>query len=256
MSFLSERSPSQMVGGVIALLVAGYCVRFLLAGGVEEYFSPSKRIESQLVAALEQRPGDLAILRAMEQHFPLDYDNLLEGMAEQGVAGGTEEQVIAVGSQYLRRFMAGHRNDFAAAPTPYLDGVLASEMALLRQLASESPVACDDYVKGRLEYDDPLSDDADRLLGESAAAYVEAMAAGRRDQQLRLATTPADLTALGRTLAARGATAEQIAALDSGDFARLEYDDQCDAVLRLVEAIDAQPEARQALLTATFLGPV
>ena len=61
-----------MVGGVIALLVVGHLVRFIAYGGIEEYFSPSKRVESQLVAALEQRPGDLAILHAMGEHFPLD----------------------------------------------------------------------------------------------------------------------------------------------------------------------------------------
>ncbi len=256
MSFLSERSAGEKLGGFIAVLVLAYLARFLWAGGIEEYFSPSKRIENQLVAALEQRPGDLAILRAMEEHFPLDYEDLLEGMTDAGLARGSEGEIAEAGSGFLRRFMASHKNDFAAAPTPYLDTVLQAEVAVLRRLASESPVACDDYVKGRLQYNDPLSEEARRLLGESGAAYVEAMAAGRRDQQLRLATTPADLAALGQTMAERGASREQLAALDAGDFQSLAYADQCDGVLRLVEGIDAQPDARQALLTTTFLGPV
>jgi hypothetical protein len=244
-----------MVGGFIGLLVVGYLVRFLLAGGVEEYFSESKRVENRLVAALEQRPGDLAILRAMEKHFPQSYDDLLDSMGDAGVAGASDEQVVAAGSQRLRQFMANHKNDFAAAPTPYLDTVLRTKAALLRQLAKDSPMACDSFVDGRLEDVGPMSDAANRLVGESAAASIEAIAAGRRDQQLRLGITPADLAALRDTLAGRGASRAQLAALDSGDFVGLAEGERCDAVLRLVEAIDAQPEASQALLTGRFLGP-
>jgi hypothetical protein len=255
LSFLSERSPSQMIGGVIAFLVFGLIVRAIYAGGIVEYFDPAKRIENRLVEALEQRPGDAAVLAAMKAHFPLDYESLLDDMSRSVGSGAGPREVAETGAGFLRRFMHNHRNDFSAAPSPNLETVLAGEVALLRQLAEESPVACDDYVKGRLQYDDPLSQEAWKLLGESGANYVEAMAAGRRDQQLRLATTPADLRALGQTLAERGASREQLAALDAGDFSTIGYDEQCDAALRLVEAIDAQPEDRQALLVASFLAP-
>lgn len=255
MSFLSERSPSQMVGGFIAVLVLGLAVRAFYAGGIVEYFDPAKRIENRLVEALEQRPGDAAVLAAMKEHFPLDYETLLDDMSRSVGSGAGPQDVANTGAGFLRRFMHNHRNDFSNAPSSYLETVLAGEVALLGRLAVESPVACDDYVKGRLQYDDPLSPEVWKLLGESGANYVEAMAAGRRDQQLRLATTPSDLAALGETLAQRGASRAQLAALEAGDFSTVSYDEQCDAALRLVEAIDAQPEDRQALLVATFLAP-
>ncbi|MCP5396267.1 MAG: hypothetical protein H6918_05985 [Sphingomonadaceae bacterium] len=257
MSFLSETSASQKIGVIIAAIVGGLIVRFVMAGGIEEYYNPSKQIENRIVEAMEARPGDLAVLQAMRDYFPLEYDDLLESMTDAAMADAPAEDVMRAGSRELARFMARHPNDFAAAPEANLSEVLRTESALLEALLAEDPVACGDYIFGTMEPADPLSEETGKLIGEAAASKIKAMAAGRADQQLRLATTPSDLRKLTDTMRERGASAEQIALFtDNIDTAVLGSEEQCEAALHLVKAIEAQKPSSRALLVATFLTPI
>ncbi|MXP47293.1 hypothetical protein GRI43_07795 [Altererythrobacter luteolus] len=254
MSYLSEASGSQKVGFFIAVVIAGLMARFFWAGGIEEYFNPSKQVENQIVEVLEARPGDLAVLRAMEQSFPLQYDELLEAMTDAGMQNAPPEMVIEAGSRQLGQFMASHRNDFAAAPLPSLDAVAGKERELLASLQRDEPVYCADYLFGTLIPSDPLSQESSRLIGETAAARVQAMAAGRADQQLRLDITPAILDGLADTMKDEGASAQQLAVIfGDADSATLSAEQQCDSALRMLSSIESQTDTRRALLIGKML---
>ncbi|ANU08636.1 hypothetical protein [Paraurantiacibacter namhicola] len=257
MSFASRTSPSQLIGVIIGLIVCGLIVRMVMAGGVEEFFNPTKQVENEIEAAMKSRPGDLAIIQAIETHFPEEYEAMLENMAEAAMGQQSGEAVADAGSSELARFMARHPNDFAAAPDEALSVVLQHEGTLLDGLLAQDPVLCSDYIMGRMQVDDPLPDSVLQLIGQSAASKVKAMAAGRADQQLRFKTTPADLAALGETMRVRGASELQVSMFlsDSGAAEALDDIQRCEGAIHLVKGIEQQTAGRRALLVATFLTP-
>lgn len=254
MSYLSERSPSQMVGAVIGLILLSLAIRAWMAGGLEELMSPGKRVENQIVAALENNPGDLAVLRAMEQHFPLDYDRLLDAMSTAALRSAPPEQVMQAGSDAVGRFMARHANDFAAAPAETLDGVLALETGLIEALDKSDPIACSDYVHGTLKQGDLLLPQVRELMGELAAAKVAAMAAGRKNQALRMLVNGKHVADLVADMRARGASDAQIGFIVEGTGgAALTEQQQCGAAVHLVHAIAARPDDERVLLVGSLL---
>ncbi len=254
MSYISDTSPAQKISFVVGLIALSLVARFVWAGGVEEYFNPAKQVENQIVEVLEERPGDLALLRAMEDYFPLQYDELLEAMTYVAQRDASPDAVSQAGSAQLAQFMANHRTDFALAPQQSLDAVLTAERKLLEALRTEEPVYCADYLFGTLIPTDPLSPESNQLMGEAAAARVQAMAAGRADQQLRMKATPRDIASLSDTMRAEGASDMQIAVLfENGNPATLSSAEQCDSMLQMLRSMEKQPDARRALLTGSLL---
>ena len=255
MSFLSERSPSQMVGTVIGLILLSLATRAWMAGGLEELMNPGKRAENQIVAALENNPGDLAVLRAMERHFPLDYDRLLDTMSSAALRSAPPEQVMEAGSLAVARFMQQHANDFASAPEDRLDGVLALETELIETLNRSDPLACGDYLHGTVQQGDLLLPRVRELMGEVAAAKVAAMAAGRENPALRLLVNGKHVQDLASDMRAMGASMAQLTFIVEGRGGEaLTEQEQCSAGVHLVHAIAGRPDAERVLLIGTLLG--
>lgn len=255
MSFSRTVGPSQMIGGVIGLLVLAYAVRFVAAGGIEEYFNPNKKYENAIVAAFEKQPGNLAVLRAMERQFPLEYEDFLDTMTK-AAASGRQEDILRDGSAFLQRFAARHASDFSNAPDALLIKVADSESRLFASLAAKSKIDCADYVFGTLQPEIPLNPETRKLLGETAAARIEAISGGRTHQTVRLGVTPVEGKALIAAMQARGASAAQLAAMRGEiDPETLSVEDQCYAGINLVEGIRAQPPEVEALLASDLLGP-
>lgn len=255
MSFTRTVAPSQMIGAVIGLLVLGYAVRFLLAGGIEEYFNPNKKYENAIVAAFEKQPGNLAVLRAMERQFPQEYDDFL-GTMTKAAASGREEDILRDGSAYLQQFAAKHAGDFSNAPDALLVRVADAESRLLSSLAAGSMEDCADYVFGTLQPARPLAPETRKLLGETAAARIEAISGGRTNQTVRLGVTPTEGKALIAAMKARGANAAQLGAMRGEiDPETLSVEDRCNAGINLLEGIRAQPPEVEALLASDLLGP-
>ena len=254
MGFSSQQSLPRSIGLVVGLIVAGLAVRFFLAGGIEEYFNPQKRVENQIEAALKANPGDLALMEAIETHFPLQYDKMLDRLGDAAIQAEDEETLLLVINNVLQEFMASHRNDFAYAPTQNLRSVLADEEALVDLLSRENPTMCSDYLFGRIEVTDETSQELRTLFGKSVASRVEAMATGRRDQQMRLAVTPSLVAKLRKSMVQEGASEAQLAMLfDQGDPGVLSSAQQCEALQKLHAAVGKMPDEDAALLIGTLL---
>lgn len=254
MGFSAQKSLPRSIGVVVGLIVAGLAVRFFMAGGIEEYFNPQKRVENQIEAALKSNPGDLALMQAIETHFPLQYDKMLDSIGGAAMQAEDGETVLMAINTAIQGFMVSHRNDFAYAPTQNLRSVLADEKALVDMLSRENPTMCSDYLFGRIEVTDETSQELRTLFGKSVASRVEAMAAGRRDQQLRLAVTPSLVAKVRQSMMQEGASEAQLAMLfDQGDPGALSSAQQCEALQQLHAAVGRMPDEDAALLIGTLL---
>ena len=256
MSFLSEVSASQKIGAVIVALVLGFAARAFTAGGVEEYLFPAKRVENRIEEALAAHPGNLAVLGAMQTHFPDEYDDMLDAMADSAIADAADDQVLAVGTAQLGAFLHRHRNDFANAPDAALADVLHRSSEALSALYRDDPVACNNFAYGRNDPVKPLPPATQALLGEAIAARVRAMAAGRTQQTVRLHVTPTDLAALESGMREAGASAGQLALFfGATSDPSLSAGGACEAMILLHAAIAAQEAGTRELLAAHLLAP-
>jgi len=254
MSYSDRTSPAQLIGAIIGFLVLGLIVRVVWAGGIEEYFVPSKQVENRIEEALQAQPGDLAILQSIETYFPDDYDDLLEAMADAGMAGADDAQVIEAGNRQLASFLGNHRNDFAAAPSDALTAVLTSETSLIEALHFENPLACSNHVFGTVPPATEPSEEVKLLIGQAVATKVRAMAAGRTDQQMRLPPSSRDFSLLADAMIARGASkAEAAIALQGIESTVHDFDlnELCGTAILMVEAIgDLDPFVRDQMIGA------
>ncbi|WAT19134.1 hypothetical protein OZN62_06090 [Aurantiacibacter sp. MUD11] len=254
MSFLETTSASQRAGAVIGLIVIGLAVRIVMAGGVERYFDPMAVVEDELVAALEEHPGDLLVLDAMRTYFPDDYEDLIETMADVAVEGAPSELIADAGNAQLALFLSRHKNDFANAPTANLDAALASEIALMEALQQQDVGACSAYAFGIGLFEGKPSEEVRELLGQSVVAKVQAMSAGRTDQQMRLEVTGPMMEELVATMQANGASEAQVtvALQGSADFVMADSQ-RCDAALITLRSIQQQEEYARAMMIGEYL---
>lgn len=254
MSFLSEESAAQKVGLVLGIIVIGLVARMVMAGGIEEYFNPAKRVENRIVEVMEEHPGDLIILQTMRDYFPHEYEDLLDAMSDVAVAGAPPEVVIAAGNRELAAFLHRHKNDFGNAPSDSLDAALDAELALLQALRGEDPGACSAYAYGIGLFEGEPSPATLELLGNAIASKVRAMYAGRTNQQIRFDLVPHEIEAWNESMMALGASEAQaiVARVGSDEFV-MDDGQRCQAAIYALEATRQQDRNARDLLTGALL---
>lgn len=252
MGFLQQKHASTMVGGVLLALVASYGVRVFMAGGVENYFVPGHAEQSAIIDQLATVPGNQVLLDRLAADFPDDYEDLAKTIAKAAQSPGPDDRITIAGSAWIAEFFASHARDFAAAPIASLDLVMEREQQFLEALRAHDEYACAAYAKGAA-LDQPLSDSFAEISAQITEARFAAIKAGRTDQQLRFALTPADYAAVEATMREKGLSNEQVAVV----FGEAAPDSigaplACEMAIELVSAIRNQPEGRRALLIGAY----
>lgn len=253
MAYTDQKLPHKMLGVFLLVVVVGMAIRYFVAGGFIEYYSPDKRLENDIAAELEKQPGGAMLLARLEADFPDRHDDLLETLTRAAKADGPPDRIGKAANQWIAGFFANHENDFKAAPIESLDKVIDLEAKMLATMQSDYPEICTDYAYG-VPQKMALPEDIRTVSDTIMDARFAAIKAGRVDQQMRLALTPPDFEALNKTLVAQGTNAEQLAYIDgSSDGIDLSDEEACGAAVNLVSAVRAQPEYQRALLIGAYV---
>lgn len=256
MSFLTTKHASGMIGVVILGLVARLGFGVVTAGGIDNYFNPRGAVDQELMAELGKFPGNGVLIARLESDFPDEYKDFVDKIGKAARAQGPDDRVLVVANMWLGDFLAAHTRDFAAAPMPALDAVLAAERAYLEGLAAYDELVCGAVVTGT-PLDKPLTPALEEQAGALVASKFAAIKAGRTDQQLRFALTPKDREAVAAALKERGLGEDQLKVLSGeADASSISGEMACEAAVKVNEAIRAQPESRRALLIGAQLGGV
>ena len=256
MSFLKQEHASGMIGLVVLGIAATLIVRVMLAGGFENYFDPTNRMEEAVQFQLKKVPGNATLLAQLEQDFPDEHDDFVDTVGVAARAEGPDNRVLVAANAWIARFFAAHARDFAAAPDAVLDTVIAAEHAYFADLQNNDEITCGAMVTGT-PLDQPLPAALEEKAGALVAAKFAAIKAGRTDQQLRLALTPEDGAAMQAALRERGLGDEQLAVLaGEADPGSISKPMACEIAVALTDAIKAQPPGRRALLIGAMMGGV
>ncbi|MEO1729853.1 MAG: hypothetical protein AAFR64_03860 [Pseudomonadota bacterium] len=252
MAFTDRPSTEKVLGGVFLAVILGWAIRFVLAGGVIEYFDSNKRIENEIAAALSKEPGTESVLRRLESDFPDKYDEFLATLSNRLNQDQSANRVAPTAVTWIRSFFASHENDFGFAPMPQLDAVIDWEQQFIAKLADENVASCDAYAIG-LPLEEQPSLEVRELGAKAVEARFDAIRAGRKDQQMRLKLNPTDFEAVAVSLAEKGATRDQIEfAFGDLNGAVLDEGVPCKSLQMLLETIIEQPEERRALLIGAY----
>lgn len=256
MSFLTTKHASGLVGVVLLGLVVRLGFAVAAAGGIDNYFYPAGAVDQELMAELGKFPGNGVLIARLEADFPDEYKDFVGKVGKAARRQGPDNQVQVVANTWLNGFLAAHARDFAGAPLPALDAVLAAEQTFLAQLQDYDPIVCGAVVSGA-PLDKPLTAGLEEQAGALVASKFAAIKAGRTDQQLRFAITPKDREALATDLKRRGLVEDQMKVLSGeADPSSISGELACEAGVKLNEAIRAQPDSRRALLIGAKLGGV
>lgn len=256
MSFVKQEHASGMIGLVILGVAATLIVRVLMAGGFENYFDPTNRVDEAVQVQLKKVPGNATLLARLEQDFPDEHENFVDTVGAAARAEGAENRVLVAANAWIARFFAAHARDFAAAPDDVLDTVNAAEHAYFTDLQKNDEITCGAMVTGT-PLDQPLPEALEERAGALVAAKFAAIKAGRTARQLRLSLTPEDGAAMQKALRERGLTDEQLAVLaGEADPGSISKPMACEMAVALTDAIKAQPQGRRALLIGAMMGGV
>jgi hypothetical protein len=256
MSFLKQEHASGMIGLVVLGIAATLIVRVTLAGGFENYFDPTNRMDEAVQFQLKKVPGNATLLAQLEQDFPDEHDDFVDTVGAAARAEGPDNRVLVAANAWIARFFAAHARDFAAAPDAVLDKVIAAEHAYFADLQKNDEITCGAMVTGT-PLDQPLPAALEEKAGALVAAKFAAIKAGRTDQQLRLALTPEDGAAMQAALRERGLVDEQLAVLaGEADPGSISKPMACEMAVALADAIRAQPQGRRSLLVGAMMGGV
>lgn len=254
MSFLTTKHASGLVGVVLLAYVVRLGLGVVAAGGVENYFNPRGAMDQELMAELGRFPGNGVLIAQLEADFPDEYEDFVDKVGKAARGTGPDNRVLVVANSWLGTFLAAHARDFAGAPLPALDAVLAAEQTYLAGLQAYDPIVCGAVVTGA-PLDKPLTATLEEQAGALMASKFAAIRAGRVDQQLRFAITPKDREALVGALEERGLMEDQMKVLSGeADPSSISGELACEAAVTLNEAIRAQPDSRRALLIGAKLG--
>lgn len=254
MSFLTTKHASGLVGVVLLAYVVRLGLGVVAAGGVENYFNPRGAMDQELMAELGRFPGNGVLIAQLEADFPDEYEDFVDKVGKAARGTGPDNRVLVVANSWLGTFLAAHARDFAGAPLPALDAVLAAEQTYLAGLQAYDPIVCGAVVTGA-PLDKPLTATLEEQAGALMASKFAAIKAGRVDQQLRFAITPKDREALVGALEERGLMEDQLKVLSGeADPSSISGELACEAAVTLNEAIRAQPDSRRALLIGAKLG--
>jgi hypothetical protein len=256
MGFLKQEHASGMVGLVVLGAAALLFVRVTMAGGFENFFDPSNRVDEAVLAQLKKVPGNATLLAQLEQDFPEEHEDFVDTVGAAARAEGADNRVVVAANAWIAGFFAAHARDFAAAPDAVLDKVIAAEQAYYTDLQRNDEITCGAMVTGT-PLDRPLPATLEEKAGALVAAKFAAIKAGRTDQQLRLALTPEDGKAMQAALRERGLSDEQLAVLaGEADPGSISKPMACEMAVALTDAIRAQPQGRRALLVGAMMGGV
>lgn len=254
MSFLTTKHASGLVGVVLFAYVVRLGFGVAAAGGIENYFYPAGAVNQEVMAELGKFPGNGVLIAQLEADFPDEYKDFVSKVGKAARGTGPDNRVLIVANSWLNGFLAAHARDFAGAPLPALDAVLAAEKTYLAQLQDYDPLVCGAVVTGA-PLDKPLTAGLEEQAGALVASKFAAIKAGRTDQQLRFAITPTDREALAAALRERGLVEDQMKVLSGeADPSSISGELACEAAVKLNEAIRAQPDSRRALLIGAQLG--
>ncbi|MCL9999220.1 MAG: hypothetical protein NBV68_07550 [Erythrobacter sp.] len=256
MSFLTTKHASGMIGLVVLGLVARLGFGVAEAGGIDNYFNPAGAVDQELMAELGKFPGNGVLIAQLQADFPDEYKDFVSKVGKAARGTGPDTRVLVVANTWLNTFLAAHARDFAGAPLPALDAVLAAEQTYLAGLQDYDPIVCGAVATGA-PLDKPLTAALEEQAGALVASKFAAIKAGRTDQQLRCAITPKDREALAGDLKQRGLVEDQMKVLSGEvDPSSISGELACEAAVTLNEAIRAQPDSRRALLIGAKLGGV
>jgi hypothetical protein len=245
-----------MVGLVVLGLVARLGFGVVSAGGIENYFYPAGAVDQAVMTELGKFPGNGVLIAQLESDFPDEYKDFVDKVGKAARGQGPDNRVLVAANAWLNRFLAAHARDFAGAPLPALDAVLAAEQAYLTGLQAYDPLVCGAVVTGA-PLDKPLTAALEQQAGTLVASQLAAIKAGRTNQQLRFALTPRDREAMAAALKERGLVEDQMKVLSGeADASSISGELACEAAVKVNDAIRAQPEGRRALLVGGKLGGV
>jgi hypothetical protein len=253
MSFLTTKHASGMVGLVLVAVAARMVFGAIEAGGFDNYIYPAGKVDKAVMAELGKFPGNAVLLSQLERDFPDEHDDFVDTVGAAARAAGPDNRVLVAANAWMNRFLAAHARDFAAAPLPALDAVIAAEQAYLEDLQAYDEFVCGAVVTGT-PLDRPLTSALEEKAGAMVARQFAAIKAGRVDQQLRLALTPRDREAMNAALRERGLLDDQIKVLSGeADPSSISRPLACELAVKVNDAIRAQPDGRRALLIGTKL---
>gem|GEM_PF-6388133 len=119
------------------------------------------------------------VLRAIEQHYPVDYRPLIDAIYGEAIARPQDRAArTAIKKRLLDAFYRRRALGLANAPAPLLNAINARQLALIQRLAREDSKLCGEFATtlfiGSSDLPSSYESEASSLL----AAIVEASKAG------------------------------------------------------------------------------
>ena len=204
--------------------------------------TPRLRVEKAIAAA----PEYARFFTRLHEAFPAEYDKTLDGFAERLRGGQSEESPDYYASEAVRLLRQARGVAAAKAEAGPLSRVFDVQLDMLRALAKEDKKLCVAFLYGATSQDfQRFAIGRRALVGDMAAAGLEAIVSGQAKKVERTAPSDADFQALEKALTAKGLQKVEIDALLDGKMPDppLPDDKMCAAGQTYLGVLHALPEA-------------
>jgi hypothetical protein len=200
------------------------------------------RVEKAIAAA----PEYARFFARLHEAFPAEYDKTLDSFAERLRGAQSEESADYYASEAVRLLRQARGVAAAKAEAATLSRVFDVQLEMLRALAKEDKKLCVAFLYGATNQDfQRFAVGRRALVGDMAAAGLEAIVSGQTKKVERSAPSDADFQTLEKALTAKGLQKVEIDALLDGKMPDppLPDDKMCAAGQTYLGVLHALPEA-------------